>query len=97
MTIVPNSLHEPTVKTDTKFVDFCRDVQKSQVDVEMFPENRAKLPHITLPANTPLFTPHRPLGKMAPTGALRGFRQIRRNKGGIRYLGASESRENYRF
>ena len=49
MTIVPNSLHEPTVKTDTKFVDFCRDVQKSQVDVEMFSENRAKLPHITLP------------------------------------------------
>ena len=48
MTIVPNSLHEPTVKTDTKFVDFCRDVQKSQVDVEMFSENRAKLPHITL-------------------------------------------------
>ena len=48
MTIVPNSLHEPTVSTDTKFVDFYRDVQKSQVDVEMFPENRAKLPHITL-------------------------------------------------
>ena len=42
-------------------------------------------------------TPLRPLGEMAPTGALRGFRQIRRNKGGIRYLGASESRENYRF
>ena len=53
MTIVPNSLHEPTVKTDTKFVDFCRDVQKSQVDVEMFSENRAKLPHITLYNRTP--------------------------------------------
>ena len=48
MTIVPNFLHEPTVSTDTKFVDFCRDVQKSQSDVEMFPENRAKLPHSTL-------------------------------------------------
>ena len=42
-------------------------------------------------------TPLRPLGEMAPTGAFRGFRQIRRNKGGIRYLGASEPRENYRF
>ena len=48
MTIVPNSPYEPTVSTDTKFVDFCRDVQKSQVDVEMFSENRAKFPHITL-------------------------------------------------
>ena len=42
-------------------------------------------------------TPHRPLGKMARSTAFRGFRQIRRNKGGIRYLGASEPRENYRF
>ena len=42
-------------------------------------------------------TPLRPLGKMARSGAFRGFRQIRRNKGGIRYLGASKPRENYRF
>ena len=48
---MPNSPYEPTVSTDTKFVDFCRDVQKSQVDVEMFSENRAKLPHITLTLN----------------------------------------------
>ena len=48
MTIVPNSPSRSNRSVDTKFVDFCRDVQKSQVDVEMFPENRAKFPHITL-------------------------------------------------
>jgi hypothetical protein len=34
---------------------------------------------------------------IAPSTALARFRQIRRNKGGLRCLGASEQRENYRF